>query len=94
MKCGADTMGIGFQVNILDSETLESGNFDCILIEPSNPSYMVFFFFRLDNFLRYSTYSGFRNHPTVEHPTVSQPTVDNGGVSRGISNPPLAITPP
>ena len=42
VKCGAITMGNGFQVTILYSEALESWNLDWILIWPSILSYMIF----------------------------------------------------
>ena len=36
--------------------------------------------FRFADFLRFSSFSGFWSHPTVD-----QPTVVNGGVRRGLS---------
>ena len=49
----------------------------------------IFFFFCFNDFLHFSTFLGFWNHPTGEHPTVSQPTVDNSWVSDPPSLPSL-----
>ena len=47
------------------------------------PSLFSYFYF--DDFLRFSTFSGFWCQPTVDQPTVSQPTVDNGGESVAVA---------